>query len=318
MALGLFGITSVVAEEAAAPELVSEAAIAQSFPAERGWDPAAPIRLWENLTHSKGSGTAEIVWNAFLANTDVTPRQESFYTRYETAPRTATVAWEVQRNMKVGDGPDNWVGVAIADNLPLANASTGVYFVVSATAVTLTIGQAGAISWHGQVRARLTVTVSGVPSETSAWFYTELVDASKLAEKINEVKEEHAKADRYTDKYRANLKFLIDFVESGMRTTKLTKAQVDEYIQYLDLALAGRNAAGVSVGNIWKLTDKDGDNIIDNFLGQSVIRFYWMARDVISTLSDMFAPIISFFGAIGDIFGNIMPIFGFFTGILGF
>jgi len=374
MALGVFGMMSVVAEDldddvlieeiieepaeepeddedppasaqapAAAP--VDEDADVQA--AQTGFNPAHQLTLEENRVHSKGSGTAEVKWNAFLADTSVSPTYPSFYTQYVAAPRTADFKWYVQRwnataamaayNALPANGRptlesfmqeqrDNdalWEKLSngdpfyrtVADNLLLANASSGIYPVVSATAVTLTVGQPTINKWYGWVRVKLSITVGGIPSAPASevWRAVELVDSSEFAKLINKLKEEYAKSDRYTDNYRNNLKALYEAAEGLMQTTKLSQEDINLYTLYMNRGLAGQNALGESIGNIWKLS---GIDFIDNLLGQGFIAFIWRVVDIGTVIWNMFEPIISFVVQIGDFFGNIMPIFTFLFGLI--
>ena len=332
MALGLLGIVGASAEElvdeeivvlaageeieeeeiavvAAAPALTGEEAVVQA----KGWSEVDEIIITENLIHSSGSGTAKIVWEAFLANTETTPKQDSFYTLYTTAPvgTLADAKWEVERWIDSA-----WKPIAVQTNQILANATTGAYFEVKDKEVTLSIGQP-TNTWYGTVRARLTVYVGG-DSLTSPWRVAELVDTKDLAEKINDAKDELKLTDRHTEKYINNLKAVLAVVEAVFSTSKLTKDDVAKYITYLEFALQGRNAVGEPVGFVWKLADKNGDGFIDGLLGQSFIAFIWKVVDIFNIVSEVVKPMIDFFGEIGSFFGYLMPFFSLFTGLLGF
>ena len=337
MALGLLGVVGASAEEladeeeqivalaaeeeieeeeeaveavalAAAPVLVGEEAVVQA----KGWSEVDEIIITENLTHSSGSGTAKIVWEAFLANTDTTPKQDSFYTLYTTAP-TGTLAdarWEVERWIE-----NEWKPIAVQTNQILANATSGCFFEVKDKEVILTIGQPSN-TWYGTVRARLRVIVDG-DSLTSAWRVAELVDTKDLADKINDAKDELLLTDRHTEKYINNLKAVLAVVEAVYSTTKLTKDDVAKYVTYLEFALNGRNAIGEPVGLIWKLVDKNGDGFIDGLLGQSFIAFCWKAYDIFNIVSEVVKPMIDFFGEVGNFFGYFLPFFSLLGGFLG-
>jgi len=338
MALGVFGVMGASAEEPVdeeeavvvlaaeeEPEAEEEvAAVLAAAPAggeteakaiQKGWSAELAKgkldSLRENFDHTKGSGTAEIYWEPFAANNDVDPKEKSFYDLYIANPKLATFEFEFQRKID-----NEWKSFPVAANAAAALASTGAYVSsIGETKVILTIGQASAIKWYGVVQARIGVTHNGT-TLWSDWKEALLSDASSLAEKINEAKKEYDKSDRYTDKYRDNLKAIIDLA-TLMLSTKLTAEEVEIYKAALDNAINGKDALGQSVGNRWKLTDKNGDNWIDNFLGQTVIAFIHQTKDVFATIQKVTGPLFSFFGQIGDFFGNFMPIFGLFKTLLG-
>ncbi|MDR2686356.1 MAG: hypothetical protein LBB75_01270, partial [Oscillospiraceae bacterium] len=337
MALGVFGVTGVLAEEpneeeaavvlaaaeeleeeaeeaeeeadapaeAAAPAPVAAAPVAAPAPAvqgaPKGWGDvvaAGGIAIAENKIHSRGSHTAEIVWEAFTASD--TSKLDSFYNLYTTAPAgtKATFSWEYQRWI------DNaWAGRTVEDNSYKALATTGAYWTMTSSALTLVIGQASAV-WYGRVRARLTVDVPGELGGpfTSSWVETYLVDTGKLGEKLNEVSEELAKTDRHGEKYLNNLKAVYNMVQDILKNTKISAADVETYIVYLNNALAGKNAIGEQVGNVWKLADKNGEGFIDGTLGQGFIAFIWKVVDFVNMAKTVIDPMFAFFGEIGGFF----------------
>ena len=262
----------------------------------------------ENKNHSKGMGTAEFRWIPYTNDAGSVDAAGSFYGDYK---KGADCTWEYWR---VIDGVDTLFAVQ-TDELKAAS-TTGAYFVVGKDYVTLTVGQPTNVKWYGTVKVKLTVTVTGAggvqETKESLVVTAVLSDNKKIAEKINEAKEEVAKTDRYTKAYLDNLQLTIDKA-TILISGRPTDAQQTDFINYLELAINGFDAAGVTVGKRYKLS---GVDFIDNLFSDSFLAGLWKVIDVFNSIMSVVNPLIDFFGQIGDFFGNLMPIFTFIFGLI--
>ena len=303
MTLGVCGIG------VSAVELTGEEAVVEQLK----WsdmNTAGKIILNENTAHSKGMGTAEIVWVPFTATDGTLGGVDSFYTLYNKNPKEVTLKLEAWRVESDGDIP-----IAIHVDKPLAATTTGAYFDVSSSALTVTIGQAST-KWYGTVKVKVTVSYPGAPAGTATELigeYTVKLSNNKdIAEKINQAKEEAKKDDRYTKAYLTNLNSIISSAESLIQG-RPTEDQILRYIGYLENAINGLDANGVSVGKIYQLSKIE---FIDKLFSDSFLAGLWKVIDVFNSIMSVVNPVIDFFGQVGDFFGNLMPIFTFIFGFL--
>jgi len=175
--------------------------------------------------------------------------------------------------------------------------------------VQLTIKARDTTDTAGKNAAEAAEILAGrtTPVEKSVYIAVELKSDSDLRDEIDKANKEYNKTDRYTDKYRTNLKNQINQA-NALLGTQPTEADVAIAIANLKAAVAGEGIA-----KIYKLVGWDA---IDNALPDSFLGGLWNFIDIVNKIvefvkaaSVIVDPIFSFLGAVGKIFGFILPLF---------
>lgn len=303
LAAGMFGMTSVFADEA---EPVVQVAA-------KGWAAVtSPLKVEEDKTATNSMAEAVVTWEKFAASADDV---KDSYADLEKESKI-TVDWKAWRVIAGVDTP-----LKVQANWGAASTTSGCYVDPTTTHLRLWVKQpTTGDPWYGVVKVELTVTVDG--SAKTGTTSVELTKPTALTDLVEEAEEAIANASRYQEAYIKNLK-AVTATAKTLLGTNATQTQVDAYVALMKLALEGKDGNGVEVcpDGIYKLT---GWAWLDGVLGQGFISFIWKAVDVFSTLSEFFgrvseafAPLVTFFGQIGSALGYIMPLFSLLGSLIG-
>jgi len=322
MAIGVFGITGVFAEE-------PEEDVSLAVTGIPGWD-GDLTEMYEDytqavLTADKEGGVdcAVVVWPAFLCKDHGKPAcsvcagtDRSFITLYKANNSTTTYAkftwkaWRVPEHGSMAEvaGQEIDVYKDKSDSLGRSGTYWKVGDYADRTDIMLIIQQVAGKERYGWVRVELTIDVlGGTPSTKTHYDWVQLRDPGPLAKKILEAYKELAKTDRYTDTYLKNLKLQTTNAERIVSKKDVLQGELDNQLTNLQLAIDGKLPGGASAGKRYKLT---GWDFLDNILSDGFLRVIWI-------IVDIFVPIINFMGQVGKFIGFLLPFFGLLGGLLG-
>jgi len=300
LTVGVFGFAG-----ASALELVGEEAELQALPAKDGI-PTTSADIQIEARAGKNWSEGYVAWVAY---TNSTTPADSYANKRGNG---VSVQWTVTLYEKTNGVEDKTkpFNVDVMDDKAAAlSKNPRVYKNWSGVEEQLYIEQ-GSIKYYGTVKVSMKVQGSLITPTTGIDCQNAvdvvLRDQTEYNKLIEDAMKIHAKSDRYTKAYLADL---WEYIEAAAWYND--KQPNEATIKSVSDALKAKMD---DAANNYQLTTI---GFIDNLLGNGFMAFCWSVADFINDLKVVIDPMMAFFGTIGDALKFITPLFSLFGLLLG-